>query len=172
MRRNAVADSEEGLRHEDIVARHFKRNVRSKWRGAGLGVAQMRVKPRKRLARADNAQIDGAAIGRAKIILRRLHQFASQPGTLPPGLHAEQPKITAFSSQFHVHASREAVRVFRNKKSPFFQVSRYAQRIDALAFEERALHDKRRIDEPRERFNIGGTGKTNRDAFLFWARAC
>src|SRR2546429_1565802 len=81
----------------------------------------MRKKPRKRPARANNAQIDSAAIGRAKIILPRLHQFASQARTLPPRLHAQQSKVTAFSPQFQVHASGKPMRIFGNKKLPFFQ---------------------------------------------------
>src|SRR5437016_9666271 len=102
----------------------------------------MRIKPRKRAARADNAQIDSAAIGRAKIILTRLHQFASQARTLPPRLHAQQSKVTAFSPQFQVHASGKPMRIFGNKKLPFFQVRPHPSRIDAIAFDEWLLHDR------------------------------
>src|SRR5437762_13492281 len=127
----------------------------------------MRIKPRKRPARADNAQIDSAAIGRAKIILTRLHQFASQARTLPPRLHAQPSKVTAFSPQFQVHASGKPMRISGNKKLPFFQVRPHPSRIAASAFDEWLLHAKRRTEPPREPLHSNRRGKTQRAVSSF-----
>src|SRR2546429_596087 len=89
----------------------------------------------------------------------------AQARTLPPRLHAQQSKVTAFSPQFQVHASGKPMRIFGNKKLPFFQVRPHPSRIDAIAFDEWLLHDKRRIDQSRERFHINRLGKTKRDVF-------
>ena len=125
----------------------------------------MRVKRRKRCARTDDAEIDGAATGSPRVILGSLHQLAAQARALPRWSNAQQPQIAALAPEFDIDASRKANRVFRNKELPFFQVTTNTLRIDALAFNERLFDDKRRIDQADKLGHIVGLGNTNGETF-------
>src|SRR5690348_12583729 len=100
--------SAQRFRHENVVARHFDRHVRRKWRCSGLRVIEVRIKRRKRRARTDNTEIDGAATSGSKVILRGIHQLAAQARALPRRSDAQQSEIAAFGAKLDVHASSKA----------------------------------------------------------------
>src|SRR5690348_11291714 len=133
--------------HQDVVARNFDGNIGSEWRGACLCVTQMAVKRRKRSARADDAQINSAAAGGTKIILRGVHQKTAQASALPWRIHAEQPQVTTFAPKLHINAPSQARGVFRKQEFPFFHVATDSLSVDAVAFDEGLLHHERRVDE-------------------------
>src|SRR5579864_7295529 len=128
------------------MARHLDGYVWCEWRRARPRVAEMSIKRRKRRAWADDAQIDRPTSRRPKIILRGVHQFPPQTRALASQLDPQQSKMPAFAPQLDIDAAGKLPRIFRNKKFSFLHIRANTRWIDALPFDERLLHHKRRID--------------------------
>jgi hypothetical protein len=59
-----------------------------------------------------------------------------------------------------VHAAGHASRVFHQQKSAFLEIGAHTVGIDAVAVEDGAFHDERRIDEVNESVNVARAGKS------------
>jgi len=143
------------------VAGNFDRYVRSKRSGAGFKVAVMAIKSEKRSAPTDNAEVDGAAAGLAKVVFRGIHQLAPEAGALARWIYPQQSEITAITAEFNIDATRKAHTIFRKQKLSFFHVRAHAIGIGAIAPDERLLDAECGVDEVGQSWHIVSLTKAN-----------
>jgi hypothetical protein len=136
------------------MARHLRLDLRGKSLRAGLQISQMPVKCWQPSARADHPQLHFLASLLAKEIFHRFHQLSAQAGSLSSRMDRKQPEVPAFTAQFSVNATSQALRVFSNQKFSLSQIREHTVSIDPIASKNRPLHLKRRINQPHQRRGI------------------
>src|SRR6266446_5554239 len=140
---------------------HFCRSVWRKRRSSRFNVAEVTIKSRQRCTRADDSQINSDTVRGAKKILRSVHQFAAQSGSLAPWFHAEQTQAAAIAANFDIDAASEAHRIFRQQKFSLFHVLPNTPSIDAVALDEGQLDAERHVDQSHEGFDLRALCETN-----------
>src|SRR5258708_2015198 len=147
---NNRSPSAKGFGHEDVVAGNLYGDVRSERGGAGFVVAEVAVKSREWRARTDDTEVDSDAIRLAEEILRSIHYFAAQAGSLPRRIHAEQAQVATVAAKLDVNATSQAGRIFGEEEFPFCHVGANASGIDAVAFDEGLLDAERDVNQADE----------------------
>src|SRR6266705_5783493 len=125
----------------------------------------MRVERLNVGARTNRAQVHRNASGVRGGFFRGSHEFAAEALSLQRGLDTEKSKIHAVASLFEIDATCEGVGFFEKKKLAGAQVLQRAFAVDAIGTDERALHFKRGVDEPRQRVCVRIFCETNRKKF-------
>src|SRR5712692_1066103 len=118
------------------MTRHSCRSVCRERRSSRFDVAEVAIKSRQRCTRADDSQINGDTARGTKTILRSVHQFAAQSGSLAPWFHAEQTQVAAIPANFDIDAASKAHTIFRQQKFSLFHVRANTVSVDALTLDE------------------------------------
>ena len=155
------ASSIQGFRHEDVAAGNFDRHIGSERSGAGFAIAEVAIKGRERRARADDAEVDGAATCFAKIIFGGIHHFAAEPGSLTQRIHTKQAQVAAVAAEFDIDASCEGRGTSSDEEFPFCHVGANAFSVDAITFDEGLLDAESGVDQTNEGVDIGSIPRTD-----------
>lgn len=139
--------SADGLRHQDVMARHLDWDISGERRGAGFEVAEMAIEGGERRASANDAEVDGAATRFARVILRRIHQFAAKAGALARRVDAEQAQVASLAAEFDVDATGETCGIFGDEEFALGHVGAKALGVDTVTFDEGKLDTKSGIDQ-------------------------
>src|SRR5438132_2376530 len=162
--RRARGQSGERFGHADVVAWDLEGYVGSEGSSPGFVIAEVAVKGRKRNPRANDAEVDGPATGLPKVVFGGIHHFATEPGSLPQGIHAKQPQVTSVTVNLNVDASGQARGILSDEKCSFGHIRANASGINAIALDEGLLDAKSGVDQAGERIHIDGEGGTNVNA--------
>ena len=143
------------------MARDFGGHLGSEGGSTGFMVAEVKIKGRKRRARADDTEVDGRAARLPKVVFGGMHHFAAEPGPLPHRVHAKQAQIASVTVNLKVDASGQAGGILGDEEFAFDHVGADASFINAIALDEGLLDAKAGVDQTGERFHISGEGGTN-----------
>ena len=133
----------------------------SKGSGSDFEVAKVAIKGRERRARADDAEVDGAATCFAKKVLGSIHHFAAEPGSLPYRVYAKQAQVAAVTAEFDIDASYEGRGISSDEEFAFYHVGANSFGVDAVAFDEGLFHAECGIDQTNEGVDIGSISRTD-----------
>src|ERR1700730_7917330 len=122
-------------------------HIRRKRRGAGYLVTEASIELRKLQAQIDDAKVHVADPGRAGVILGSSDQARAKAGSLPCWIDGQQTKVGTGAARFHIDTAADAVVVLGDEELAGRHkiVDRFG--VDAIAFDEKALHQKRGVDE-------------------------
>src|SRR5712664_909811 len=143
------------------MTRHFYRRVWRKGRSSRFDVAEVAIKNRQGRTRAEDSQINSDTVRGTRQILRSIHQFAAQSGSLPPRFHSEQTQVAAIPTNFDIDAASKAHTIFRQQKFSLLHVLPNTVSVDTLALDERQLDAERDVDQSREGFDVRALCETN-----------
>jgi len=147
------------------VRRNGHGNVGRHGRSSGDSVAEMRVERLNVRARTDRAQIHRDAAFLHCKFFGSSHEFAAEAFSLVRGIDAEKTEIHAVGFFLEIDATDKSAGFFEQQELAGAQIFQCTFAVDAIGTDERALHFKRRVDEPGQRAGFRLFCNANRKKF-------